>query len=114
MNGAGLRGHVDDGLLVVLAHAEVHEMLIEPAISDRRGNRDRANSGWRHDEGIAHQLRAPRLDRVVVGNDAVSPDLMKVVEASIHIDEPIGEAMGAFIEITAWLDESALMQDLSG
>jgi len=25
---------------------------------------------------------------------------MKVVEAAIHIDETIGEAMGAFIEIT--------------
>src|SRR5882757_6021800 len=89
-------------------------MLIEAAIFRCRSNHDRANCGGWHDEGVAHELRTSGLNGVVVGDDAVSPDLMKVVEASIHIDETIGEAMRAFVEITARLDKTTLMQDLSG
>jgi len=98
----------------VLAHAEVHEVLIEAAIPDRCSDGDRPYGSRRHDEGVTHELRTPGLDGVVVSDDAIIPDLMQIVEATIDVDETIGEAVSAFLEIAARLDESALMQDLSG
>ena len=74
--------------------------------------RYRADIGGRHDEGVTNKLRTSRLDRVVVGNYAVCPDLMQFVEPTIHINQAVGKAMCAFIEITVRLDETALMQNL--
>src|ERR1700749_2035630 len=85
LNRAALRGHVNDCLVVVLAHAEINKMLIEPAIFDGRRDRDRANRSERHNEGVAHQLGTSGLDGVVIGYDAVSPNLMQLVEATIDI-----------------------------
>ena len=74
--------------------------------------RYRAGIGGRHDEGVTNKLRTSRLDRVVVGNDAVCPNLMQFVQATIHINQTVGKAMCAFIQITVRLDETALMENL--
>ncbi len=94
-DGAGLGDHVDDRLDVVLAlglaHAEVHKMLVKAAIAN--SGRDRHGAAGRHGEGITDELRASGLDGVVVGDDAIVPHLVKIVERAGFVDETVGEAV---------------------
>ena len=67
-------------------------------------------AAWRHLELVTYKLRTAQTDGVVVGDDAVRPHLVQIVQTAIHVDQPIGKAVGALVEITVRLDESALMQ----
>ena len=111
---AGLGCHLDDGHGVVLAgglvHGVVGEMLVEAAVLDGRGDGELALVALGQAEAVARQLRAARLEHVVVGQHAVVPDLVNVVELALDVDEAVGEGVRRGIEFAVGLDEAALGQ----
>ena len=102
------------GSLVVLAHGEVHEVLIEAAVVDLRGDGDGAFGVGGNFELIADDLRAAGGDGVVVGDDAVVPDLVEIVDLALDVDEAVGEAVGAGIEVAVGLDDAGVGEGLAG
>ena len=52
--------------------------------------------------------------RVVVGQHAVVPDLVEVVELALDVDEAVGEGVRGGIEFAVGLDEAALGEDFAG
>ena len=107
--GAGLRGHVDDRHgVVLLVHRVVDEVLVEAAVLHGGGEGELAVDVFGQAEAVAHQLRAAGLDGVVVGQHAVVPDLVEVVQLALDVDEAVGEGVGGGIEVAVGLDEAAL------
>ena len=113
-----LRGHIDDRLRVMLlaflVHRVVDEVLIESPVPHGGGERNFSRHVLGQPETVAHQLRAARLDGVVVGQHAVVPDLVEVVQFALVVDEAIGEGVRAGIEIAVGLEEAALSERLAG
>ena len=64
-------------------------------------------------EAIADELRTAGLDGVVVGQHAVVPDLVEVVDLAFDIDEAIGEGVRGGIEVAVGLDESGFGEDFA-
>jgi hypothetical protein len=91
----------------------VDEVLVEAAIADGGGERDLAGNVLGKAEAVADQLRAAGLEGVVVGQHAVVPDLVQVVELALDVDQAVGEGVGAGVEIAVGLDESALGEGLA-
>ena len=114
VEGADAGGHFDDGLLVVLAHGEVHEVLIEAAVVYFRRDGDGAFGVCGNFELIADDLRAAGGDGVVVGDDAVVPDLVEIVDLALDVDEAVGEAVGAGVEVAVRLDYAGVGEGLAG
>src|ERR1700728_1905500 len=94
------------------AHTEVHKLLIEAPVFDR-GRYGYRTTAVRHGERVAHQLRAAGLDRVVVGDHAIVPDLVKIIQPALLVDQAVGEAMRGGVQISAGLDIAALGDRLS-
>ena len=112
---AGLRGHVDDRHgVVLLIHRVVDEVLVEAAVLHRGRECELAFDVFGQAETVADQLRTARLDGVVVGQHAVMPDLVDVVQFALGVDEAIGEGVGGGIEIAVGLNEAALGEGLAG
>ena len=65
-------------------------------------------------EAIADELRAAGLERVVVGQNAVVPDLVNIVEFAFDVDEAVGEGVRGGVEFAVGLDEAALGDDFAG
>ena len=89
-------------------HGEVHEVLVEAAVLHRGGDGDGAFGVFGQAEPVADELRAAGVDGVVVGEDAVVPDLVEIVELAFDVDETVGEGVGARIEIAVGLDEAGV------
>ena len=89
-------------------------MLIEAAVPDGGGEGDCAADVFGQAEAVTHQLRTAGLDGVVIGQNAVVPDLVEVVEFALHIDEAVGEGVGGGVEIAVGLQEPAFGEDLAG
>ena len=53
------------------------------------------------------------MDRVVVGENAVVPDLMDIVQFTLDVDEAIGKRVGRRVEIAVGLNESTFSEDFS-
>ena len=112
MENAGALRHDDDGLDVVVLEGEVDEVLVEAAVVDLGGDGEIAGGeGGRDAELVAHHLRTTGLNGVVVGDDAVRPDLVEVVECAFLVDEAVGEAVGALVEVAVGLEEAGLHED---
>ena len=111
-------GDIKHGLRVVLAgglvHRVVDEVLIEAAVFHGRGNGDGAGDGLGQAEAVANQLRAAGLDGVVVGLNAVVPDLMEIVEFAFYVNKAVGEGVCGGVEIAVGLDETRLGEDFAG
>ena len=119
--GLGLGGHVDDGhgirlglFLARLRDRVVDEVLVEAAIADGCGEGDLAGDVFGQAEAVADQLRAAGLEGVVVGQHAVVPDLVQVVEFALDVDQAVGEGVGAGVEVAVGLDEAALGEGFAG
>ncbi len=59
-------------------------------------------------EAVADELRAAGLDGVVVGQHAIVPDLVKIVQLAFDVDEAVGEGVRGGVEVAVGLDEAAL------
>ena len=94
--------------------AVVDEVLVEAAVLDGGGEANLAGDVFGQAEAVAHQLRAAGLDGVVVGQHAVVPDLVQVVQLALDVDEAVGEGVGGGVEVAVGLKEAALGQDLAG
>ena len=86
-------------------------MLIEAAIFDGGSDGDRAGDVLGQAEAVADELRAAGLDGVVVGQHAVMPDLVEIVELAFGVDEAVGEGVGGGVEVAVGLDEAALGEE---
>ena len=84
--------------IVLLIHRVVNEVLVEAAVPDGRRQRDLAGDVLGQAEAVANQLRAARLNGVVVGQYPVVPDLVQVVQLALVVDEAVGEGMGGGVE----------------
>jgi hypothetical protein len=89
-------------------------VLVEAAIADGGGERDLAADVFGQAEAVADQLRAAGLEGVVVGQHAVVPDLVQVVELALDVDQAVGEGVGAGVEVAVGLDEAALGEGFAG
>ena len=89
-------------------------MLVEAAVADGGGERELACEVLGQAEAVADQLRAAGLDGVVVGQHAVVPDLVEVVQLALDVDQAVGEGVGGGVEVAVGLDEAALGEDLAG
>ena len=121
VEGPGFRGHVDDGhrvglwlFLAGLGDGVVDEVLIEAAIADGGGEGDLARNVFGQAEAVADQLRSAGLDGVVVGENAVVPDLVEAVELALVVDEAVGEGVGSGIERAVGLEEAGFGEGLAG
>ena len=85
--------------------------LIEASILDGSGERNWAGGCWRHMEGIPNDLRATRLDGVVVSDNLGIPDLMFGVECATRIDQAVGKGVGALVEVAVRSEKTALKKD---
>ncbi len=61
-------------------------------------------------ELVADELRASGGDGVVVGDDAVIPDLMQDIDRAFCIDQAIGEGMSAGIEIAVRFETTGVRE----
>ncbi len=115
VEGAGLGSDVDDGLgIVLLVKDVVDEVLVEAAVLNGGSDGDAAGDVFGQTEAVTDKLGAAGLDGVVVGEDAVVPDLVNVVEFALFVDEAVGEGVRRGIEVAVGLQEAAFGEGLAG
>src|SRR5580658_4574074 len=98
---------------MLLLHRIVDEVLVEAAILHGGREAERSGEGLWDAEAIAHQLAAAGLDGVVVGENAIMPDLVEIVELTLVVDDAVGEGMGGGVEIAVGLEKSAFDEGLA-
>ena len=99
---------------MLLVHRVVDEVLVEAAVFDRGGQGERAGRVLGQAEAVTDQLRAAGLDGVVIGQNAVVPDLVKVVQLALGVDQAVGKGVGGGVKFAVGLEEAALGDDLAG
>ena len=119
--GAGVGRDFEDGLRIRLRllqarlrYCEVDEVLIEAAVLHGRGDGEGAGDTLGQAETVTDELRATRLDGVVVGQHAVVPDLVERIQFAFDVDEAVGEGVGGGIEVAVGLDEAGLGENFAG
>ena len=96
-----------------LIHRVIGEVLIEAAVLHGGGQRELALVALGQPEAVARHLRAAGLEHVVVGQHAVMPDLVNVVELALDVDQAISERVRRGVEFAVGLEESALGKHLA-
>ena len=90
-------------------------MLRKAAILHRCRHRKVARRALRNRKAVANDLRTAALDRVVVGHDAVVPNLVVRVQRALHVDQAIGKAVRIRVQLAALrVDAAALEQRTTG
>ena len=99
---------------MLLAHGVVEEVLVEATVADGGGEGDGAGEVFGDTEAVANELAATGLECVVVGEDAVVPDLVEVVELALFVDDAVGEGVGGGVEAAVGLEESGFGEGFAG